>query len=52
MSISNTDKKKVISEINKQGLKLGDGEVSKTGNEPDKLKELEKQNSKFKRNIK
>ena len=33
-------------------MKLGDAKGSKTGNDLDKLKELKKQNSKFKRNTK
>ena len=35
-----------------KGVKLGYGKLSKTGNDIDKLKELKKQNSKFKRNTK
>ena len=48
----NADRKKFISEIKKQGVKLGDGKGSKTGNEIDKIKELNKKNPKFKRKIK
>ena len=33
-------------------MKLGDGKGSKTGNELDNLKDLNKKNSKFKRKIK
>ena len=34
--------------MKKQGVKLGDGKVSKTGNELDKLKDLNNHNSNFK----
>ena len=51
-SFSNAYKKKIIAERNNQGLKLGNGKGSKTGNKLDKLKELKKKNSKFKRKIK
>ena len=50
--LSNVNKKEVIHERKKQGVKLGDGKGSKTVNELDKLKELKKKNPKFKRNIK
>ena len=50
--LSNADKKKVIDERKKQGARLGDGKGSKTGNEQDNIKELNKKKSKFKRNIK
>ena len=46
------DKKKVISEINSQGFKLGCVKGRKTGNELDNIKELKNQNSNFKSNIK
>ena len=36
--LSNYDKKKVITETHKQGLKLDDGKGSNTGNNIDKLK--------------
>ena len=49
---SNADKKKVIDERKKQRVKLGDGKESKTVNELDNIKELKKQNPKFKRKIK
>ena len=50
-SLSNADKKKILSESKKQGMKLGDGKVNKTGNEIDKLKKLKNNNSKFKNKI-
>ena len=46
------DKKRVISERNDQGVKLGDIKGSKTGNYLDKVKELKTHNSKFKMIIK
>ena len=52
ISLSNSDKKKVISKRRKQGVKLGHGKGSNTGNELNKLKELKKKNSKFKRKFK
>ena len=52
ISLSDSYKKKFISERKKQGVKLGDGKVSNTGNDLDKLKELKKQNTKFKSRIK
>ena len=51
-SFSNAYKKKIIAERNNQGLKLGYGKGSKTGNKLDKLKELKKKNSKLKNKIK
>ena len=51
-SLSNEDKKKFISERKNHGVKLGDWKGNKTGNELDRFKELKKQNSRFKRNIK
>ena len=50
--LPNEDKNKVIDERNKQGVKLGDGRGSNTGNELYKIKELKKQNTMFKRSIK
>ena len=51
-SLSNADKKKVFSERKKKGVKLWDWKGSKSGNNIDNLKELEKQNYKFKSKIK
>ena len=48
----NSHKKKVIAERKKQGLKLGDSKVSRTGNELDKIKELKKKHSNLKSGIK
>ena len=44
ISLSNADKKKVIYERNRQGVKLGGGKGSMTGNNLDKLKKLKNQN--------
>ena len=55
-SLSKAEKKKFISERKKQGkkqgVKLGDGNGIKTGNDLDDIKELKKQNPKFKKKIK
>ena len=50
--LSYSDKKHVIDESKNKGVKLGDWKGSKTGNEQDNIKELNKKKSKFKRNIK
>ena len=50
--LPNEDKNKVIDERNKQGVKLGDGRGSNTGNELYKINELKKKNTMFKRSIK
>ena len=52
ISLQNSYKKKFISDRQKQGVKLGYGKGSKTGNELDKLKGLKKKNYYFKRKIK
>ena len=50
--LSNTDKNKVIDEEKNQGVKLSYGKGSKTVNELDNIKELNKQNLNIKGNIK
>ena len=50
--LSNEDKKKVLSERKKQGVKLVDGKVIKTWNELDNIKELKEKKSNFKTNTK
>ena len=51
-SLSKADKKKFIAERKRQGVKLGDGNRSKTGNDMDDIKELKKKNLNFKKKIK
>ena len=51
ISLSNEDKKKVLSEMNKQWVKIGYGKGSKTGYYFDKLKESKKSNNKFKSKV-
>ena len=46
------DRKKVIYEGNKQGVELGRGKLTKTGNDLDNLNKLNNNNPRFKRNIK
>ena len=48
----NEVKKKVIDEKKEQGVKLGYGKGSSTGNDPDNTKEFREKNPKFKMNIK
>ena len=50
--VSNSNKKKVVFENKNEGVKLGYWKLSKTGNAPDKPKELKKHNFKLKSNIK
>ena len=50
--LSNVNNKKFIAERKNQGVKVGDGKWSKTGNDLDKIKEFKKQKSKFKWKIK
>ena len=51
-SLLNSDKKKVVAKRKGQGVKIGNGKGSQTGNELDKLKELKEKNSKIKRKTK
>ena len=52
ISLSNTDKKIVISERKNQGVKLWYGKGIHTGNNLDNIKELKKEKFKYKSNIK